>query len=1145
VTSPPDDGARDRLRAEATAAQRAAADPRASIWTVANAGSGKTRVLIDRVARLLLDGVAPERVLCLTYTRAAAAEMLDRLARRLGAWTLMAEDALAAETGALLGRAPGAADIARARRLFAEALDAPGGLKIQTIHAFCEAVLRRFPLEAGVAADFTVLDDLGGRALARAALETVAREDPPAFAAAARHVGDETLDALCAEVLSDGGAYGEDAETVAAAFGLSAEALARDPLEELWSAVDRAEVARVGAALATGSKSERPVGAALLEAGGAADLETALAALRDAALTKDRTKPRSLRSLPTKDTSAAHPWLAEAVEALFAAIVALDETVAAAEAARRAIDLNVFATAYRAAFAAAKTARGALDFDDLIARAAALLAGEGDGAWARYRLDGGVSHILVDEAQDTAPGQWAVIQALAAEIAAGAGAQGPGRTLFVVGDEKQSIYSFQGADLARFRQARADLSAAFGPRLRRQPLLASFRGAPAILRVVDRTFEGDAAEGVAGDGPLTHLPAGEARAGRVDLWPMLKADKTEDPGPWHAPQDAPPATHPRLLIARGLADTLADWLDAGVALPASGRALRAGDVLVLVRSRNALASELVGRLKARGVPVAGADRLSLTDQLAVKDLLALARFAVTPEDDLSLAALLRSPLFDLPLAAIEALALARSRHPPGWLWRALRESPAHAAAVDRLRDLRGAADMLRPYEFLRRALDRDEGRARLVGRLGVEAEDAIEALLAQAVAFESEAIPSLEGFLGWMARGEVSIKRQMDTADADAEGAVRVMTVHGAKGLEAPLVVLPDCGPMRAGRAAQTVRLPAGGNRPEVAAWTGRGLRCAALTEARDRAKRAAEAESRRLLYVAMTRAREWLIACGAGDPEGAPEVTPWHGLIEAGMRRAEAMAVATPEPAQTRGLGAAALRVEDPGAVSGPGPRVAAASATDAPAAPPPPPPPPATEPRLAASALGGGFAPDPAPVEDAAPTPVSPLARGVAVHALLEHLPDAAPAARAALAARLLRRFAPDADAAARQAMLAEAGAAMALPEAAALFGPDALSEVALSHQVAGLGRVAGRIDRLHVGETRVTAVDFKTDAAPPAPGAAPEPYLRQLAVYRDALRALHPGATVTMALLWTAVPRFDRLKDATLDAALARAAAAGDAS
>ncbi len=1152
--------------ARASRDQARAADPAVSVWLSANAGSGKTRVLTDRVARLLLQGADPSRIRCLTYTRAAAAEMAERLEAMLGRWALMEDEALAAALRGLTrdagAEAPAvdAAALAQARRLFAKALETPGGLRIGTIHAFCEGALRRFPLEAGVSPDFAMLDDPARDALAARARERLAQVaeagGDDAFDAAADSLTDEGLDGLIRAVLSRRSLFAgrPTPARLAAAFGVRPDGLDAEPLAGFLDGVDRSRLDAAARALAGGSSNDAKLAVPLARAAAAPDAAGLLDGLR--AVLRTSAGPRKLSRVPTAASHAAHPWIRPMLEALSEGFEAAAERAAAIGGARRAIALNRFAGAFLDAYAAEKHAAGALDYDDLIEATARLLADPADGAWALWKLDGGLDHLLVDEAQDTSPAQWDAIRALTAEFGDPTGRR---RTLFVVGDEKQSIYSFQGAAPRLF----ADNARVFAEALQggaapvqRYDLVVSFRSSPAILRVVDSVFAADPAGlNAAGEAPA-HAPAFPEVPGRVDLWPLVGKEEAAPEPPWDKPLDAPPPGDPRLRLAGMLAGEIARWVREE-RLPGGGAPVRPGDVLVLVRKRDRLAQGIVRGLKRLGVPVAGSDRIAVARELAVRDLLALARVALTPEDDLTLAALLRSPLCGLSEEALLRVAHGRD----GTLWAALQaragaEGPAVADAVALIERARRRADFLRPYEFLDRALAEDGGRASLIGRLGAEAEDGVDELLSRALAYETARTPSLEGFLDWLARSGAEIKREMDKGDPKGAGAVRVMTIHGAKGLEAPVVVVPDMatrvrGPEGAVLAMADAQGP-------FAVWSmPKAEAPAAIRAAQEDARRRDVEEGRRLLYVAMTRAKRWLVLCGAGEPpreDADPDRTPtWHALAQAGMEAAKAVRADGPagEMLRVEDLGA------DPAATAAPGD--AATTAGDIPAShddtpPTPLPPPPAAVRRLAASALKGeaqvadGIGAGGTGAGGTGAGAERARDRGTAIHAVLERAPDWPAEARAARAGALLARLAPWAGAEERAAMAAEALGAMEAAGAEAFFAPGALAEAALSLSGALLGlgrgdRVTGRVDRMAVGPEAVRAVDFKTDAAPPADiGDVPEGYLRQMAAYREGLRALYPGRRIELSLLWTATRRLMALPDAALDAALERMAAEG---
>ena len=1099
----------------AQAAQRRAADPAGSVWVAANAGSGKTRVLTERVARLLLDGAPPQKILCLTYTKAAAAEMQSRLFGMLGGWAMMEAGALRQQLSALIG-GEAQIDLDRARRLFAEALETPGGLKIQTIHAFCDSLLRRFPLEAGAPPSFRMLEGREQKALLAEIMNDLA--GAAVFRDIAALLNEDAMDSLAQDIIANRDRFAGDVDDAAIAAAFNA-APPFDPDAARLAAIDalndQALLAMIAAYASGTAKEQEKAGAlrAAFEAKGAALAD----GLAGAFLRKDGAP---LARVATRDSKAAEPNWEALTNHLIDIAVAAREAALAAAAAGRTARLMRFGAALVERYEAAKAARALLDFDDLVARAQALLTSSDMAQWALYRLDGGVDHILVDEAQDTSPEQWAVIRAIAEEFHAGLGARDGGRTLFVVGDEKQSIYSFQGAapgEFDRMRRHFDDRFRAAETPMRGEALAASFRSAPAILSAVDAVFQDGAAEGLSAAGdPVAHLAFHETRAGRVDLWPLVEPDEAApDPEPW-SPVDMPAPREPRARLAGIIADHIADLLASGAKLPGGGRLVTPGDVIILLQSRKPMMALLIRGLKQRGVPVAGADRLMLTEELAVKDLLALLRFAATPDDDLTLAALLRSPLFDVDEDGLFDLAHGRA----GTLWMALRDCDTREARVLRL--VRKQADFLRPYEILEHMLVQEGGRTRMLARLGPEAEDPMDELLAQALAYEAVEPPSLEGFLGWMARGEEEIKRDQE----GAAGQIRVMTAHGAKGLEAPVVILPDT--MRALREdrGRLAKIEMGG-RPS-AGWKGKkGDEPALLAAAREDAARAQAEENRRLLYVAMTRAEDWLIVAGAKGKRQSDYADTWYGLVEAGLGRAGAEPAEGAAPA---GLEGEVLRLE-----TGDTPRDGGAAQQAASAHAPLPdwalsrPAPSQKAPldAVAASALGpphdgfagaGGLPPEIA------------RRRGEAIHAALE-----AGAEDPALIRRLITAAAPDLPPDLIAPAVAEAAAARVLAAASPYFAPNAIAEAAVSVTI-GARRVSGRIDRVLVGPTEVAFVDFKSDAAPPPPGAAPPAYLAQLAAYRAALRRMYPDKEVVADILWTAVPRLDRIESRLLDKALA---------
>ncbi|SDD45682.1 DNA helicase/exodeoxyribonuclease V, subunit A [Paracoccus isoporae] len=1109
---------------DATRRQMTAADPGRSTWLTANAGSGKTRVLTDRVARLLLDGTRPERVLCLTYTKAAATEMQNRLLKRLGEWAMLG-DADLRRALTELGVA-GAPDLNAARRLFAQAIEAPGGLKVQTIHSFCAALLRRFPLEAGVPHGFTELDDRSATLLRDEVLEEMAAEDPPEMGdLTAIHSGD-LLDGLLAQVTR-----GFDAEAAArslsAQAGLSPDLTAGDLLSEVFLGGEAAWVRDLTALLAGGGSSDAGLAKKLQSVRWGAPRLDDLAVLEGALLFGAKAAAPfapKIDKIPTKKLRDGP------CAALMPDLNALMERVAETRPRRIALQfverseaLRRFGREFSRRYEARKAAMGWLDFDDLIARSARLLSDATMAQWVLFRLDGGIDHILVDEAQDTSPEQWRVVERLTAEFTAGDSDRL--RTLFVVGDPKQSIYSFQGADIAVFEARRdgfaADFAAVKRP-MQQLDLEYSFRSSPAILTAVDATFRGAAGEGL-GQAALHRAFLAE-RPGRVDLWPVIDAPDKQDEPPWEDPVDqlAPDSAPTRLAeeIARQVKAMLDPVHGASIATRDGVRRVGAGDILILVQGRrSALFGEIIRALKAAELPVAGADRLKLAAELAVKDIRAMLNFLATPEDDLSLAGLLRSPLIGLDEDALYRLAHGRRRGE--YLWERLRHSD-QMAARDLLGDMLDHAAM-RPFELISRLLNRHGGREKLLARLGPEAEDGIDELVTQALAYERTEVPSLTGFLVWLSADDVEVRRQPGAG----VGLIRVMTVHGSKGLESPIVILPDTKKRNAYRPPEVLRPKDG-----LPILTGRSdVRPDFAQDMVDTAARLDAEERKRLLYVAMTRAESWLIVATAGDP-GVDEES-WYAMIEQGLSSS-----GLEEETLEGGLG--------PIRRYGFGDWPEAAPARRADVEPPapadwlwqdPPPVAPRRKPR-AASALGGAKA-LPGPDGD---DPDTAMLMGTRLHLMLEHLPDADRRDWPMLARDILAGSdagLPDEET--LSWLLREAGAVLDAPALTDLFtpGPDAhvLREVDLAVSLPGAGPIRGVIDRLIVAPDRVSVIDYKSNATvPDRPEATPQGILRQMAAYRAALRGLYPGREIATGLIWTVTRELMWLPDPVLDRAMA---------
>jgi ATP-dependent helicase/nuclease subunit A len=1096
---------------------RRASDPEASVWVTANAGSGKTYLLVDRVIRLLLSGTKPARILCLTFTKAAASEMSRRLFDRLSGWIAMGDTELKQAVYEMTGESR--FDNAAARRLFAQALETPGGLKIQTIHAFCERLLQRFPLEAGVVPGFSVLDDQGSNELLAEARSAVLDE----AASGADQALAESLEIVVSRAGAD--AFDELLNELLAKKKEIARMMPGDALFqrlsdalELGLDEDEASIRRnwheardatrwrdlAVAMLASGVNDQKQGAHAELIAR-TSNADASFKAACSFFLTSDGDPRKTLATKKIADSP-----LGEFAEEERHRFDEVEPRAHAASTRASTFALLHLAKSILDRFAEEKRRLGLYGYDDLIERARHLLS-TANGEWVLYKLDGGLDHVLIDEAQDTSPDQWSVIGNLTKEFFSGQGARPDvTRTIFVVGDEKQSIYSFQGADPERFAEMKAHFAHSVmeaQKQFRPVELALSFRSTAPVLQSVDFVWNR-----AGGPSPVAHQAHREGQQGLVELWQPLFKQGKEHRAAWQAPTQIKLADHPRLLLARRIAQTVKHWIDSGEMLSSRGRPITPGDILILLRKRGegraSFMDAIVDALKQAGLPVAGADRLKLTSHIGVLDLIALARFVLNPADDLSLAALIKSPLLEKRFTDEDLLAIAPDRGSAS-LWHQVKKH--HVVAATQLAAW-GSIASLSPFEFFTKVLIGDNAYGRLLHHLGGEAAEPLDAFLAKCLDYETDHAPSLGGFIAWLEQGASEIKRDMDHGG----GEIRVMTVHGAKGLEANIVMLPD-----------TCEKPDGNKKPRIyfhedaqgklPIWrTSSAKRGKLVTQLYEREEQAMEEEYSRLLYVAMTRASDRLYIAGAAATKNLKDGS-WYSHIETSLK--PHMQEATDWQGQTVWRlentqdKPAKDKQEETEIITG---RLA-------------PPAWAALQPPAEKSAIWlppSRISLDPAEIGNspASPGAVDRFKRGTIIHTLLQYLPELAPQIRADACRRYLARKGLQLAEAEAQDIAREVLGLLESPGFEAVFAPGSMAEVPLAALIGEGQALSGRIDRLAVTQTEVLIADYKTNRPPPVRlEDVSEQYRAQLAAYRAALTPLFPGKTIRTALIWTDGPRF----------------------
>jgi len=879
---------------EASRAQLNAARPETSTWLSANAGSGKTRVLTDRVARLLLEDVAPEHILCLTYTKAAAAEMQNRLFKRLGEWAMLNDHDLVQALATISDqKVHEKTDLAHARTLFARAIEAPGGLKIQTIHSFCSSLLRRFPLEAGVAPDFKEIDEFARDEIAKIVLDKMcdAPSDRGLFINMNQLVGEASFDTLLTEIIASKSHFFKNVQSEQIANFLDAptDTSIEQLLQKSFDETDLKFVKKLIPILRDGGASAAKLAENLMQLD---ELSLDKISILESVFLK--TTPPFEPKIDKIGTKALREGeLASYLDELHALMQRVHDfrhTKNAINSLNASVTLSNFGCRFIELYEHEKQQRGWLDFEDLILKTRDLLSISAVAQWVLFRLDGGIDHILVDEAQDTSPTQWAVIEKLAEEFTSGSGARDINRTIFVVGDKKQSIYSFQGADPREFDRMREEFATrlhASQQAFQSTALEYSFRSSPAILRCVDHVFAQGSKAGFSEQ--ATHKAFHTTLPGRVDVWPVIPPIQAEDEGDWEDPVDLVGRSSETAYLAQTIANEISNLLKSKTPLPHemvegkwTGRKIEPKDFLILVQNRKDLFHEIIRACKNLNIPIAGADRLRLLSEMAVKDLLAVLEFLALPEDSLALATVLKSPLFGWDEQRLFTLAHNRGGKHLFEAMRANREE--YQTELSILEDLRNKTDLLRPFDILERILTQHEGRERLLARLGPEAKDGIDSLLSIALEYETVEVPSLVGFIAWIGDKDVEIKRQMD----NAQNQVRVMTVHGSKGLEAPIVILPDTVDKRTDVRGHFF------DTGDFVVWSGtKNDRPIATADLYNQRAEKEKEERNRLLYVAMTRAEKWLIAAGAGKVQDSSEC--WHAQITKGVETAGSSQLITP----------------------------------------------------------------------------------------------------------------------------------------------------------------------------------------------------------------------------------------------------------
>lgn len=1098
---------RQELSYIANKQQQLAADPQKSVWVGASAGTGKTKVLSDRVLRLLLNGVDSAKILCLTYTKAAAVEMNSRVAKRLSQWAIAQEEELEKELSELFGHLP--KDIktlnklkSTARRLFAVLLDTPGGIKIQTIHSFCQEVLKRFPLEAKVSPYFEVMDDRNTKEaieeIKEKLIAAINKDENSPIAQAmiflTENFSEFKFPEVIAAIINQRGKINriinnpDLIDTIANRLNIDVNDDKQQIIDDFFAQLPRAEL--------------QILLNAWLNYGGKTDNEKAL---RLAPILSEKpdfakycllfmnNKDEIYKTIASKAVISQEPRVIDIYNHELERVILTKQKLKALAIFRSTKAVAILAQELIKGYEHYKQIHAKMDYNDMILLTRNLLENRDAARWVLFKLDGGIENILIDEAQDTSPDQWAIVQAISDEFFAEENSK---KTIFAVGDRKQSIYSFQGADPDKFDQMR-EYFAGKASNFSKINLEVSFRSTTAVLDVVNQVFLDDAIKkGVASEGEnIIHNPFRQGEGGKVEFWELVEPEEGENKQEWLPPVEhkSNPSTSSRM--AKQIASKIKQAVASKEILLSQNRPLRYSDFLILVRSRDAFCQELIRECKTAGVTVSGIDRIQLLEQIAIQDLVSLGKFLLLPEDDLSLAEVLKSPLFGLDDNDLFQLCYQRKYN----LWQRLGQLHQYQDIYQQLQKLLNLADYVRPFELYSYVLTQMQGRKKFFRRMGEEADDGLDEFLNLSLNFEQTHIPSLQKFIDWIVKDDVEIKRELEQGQSDM---VRLMTVHGSKGLQAPIVILPD-----------TTRIPQCKKSAEFLWDDELFFYPASAGEYDDNCNRLKEKqkqkmmeEYRRLLYVALTRAEDRMIFCGYRKSR-KPSDDSWYNLFKQSICKIadfnqeqntwhyQSLQLIEPKKQKAQTTNLTEFEHED---------WIYSAAESESPLAKP-----------LTPSR----------PEEDEPPA-ISPLngiknqklyRRGKIIHRLLQFLPEIDN-----LDNRLIADFiysqAPDMPQIEVNNIIREVNLLINNPQFGAVFGANSKAEVPLMGMIDGK-IISGQIDRLIVEEKRVMIVDFKTNRpAAASPQDIPQIYRKQMAAYKKLLQQIYPNKEVITLILWT---------------------------
>lgn len=829
-----------------------ASDPKFSTWVSASAGTGKTKILTDRVLRLLLQNAEFSKILCLTFTNAAAGEMKERIASSLSDWANTTPLELKEKLRSTLGRNCTKKELEQAQSLYGKYLNSDEKINVQTIHSFCQKLLKKFPLEAGISPSFAIIDEIKSYQILKQIKNELLSKN--ALLPINDYLNSNFHEVIIDEIIS------EIVQNKIKFFNSNykyecIKSESQEIIESMssFSSLEWKNIASI-------SLIQDIVG-----------LNQTPEQIKKFFLTDSGQKRKKI--VPQKIIKTGSNLYSD-LETIQDQVFILDQKEKTKQLELHSKLLSMLGSAILAEYEKYKSKKGLLDYDDLIIYSSKLLKASDAKEWVLYKLDGGIDHLLVDEAQDTSFNQWQIIEALIEEFYSGDSKEiKQERTVFVVGDEKQSIFSFQGADVSSFARMNSALKNRMqygGKHFIDLQLEISYRSAKEILDGVHIVFDNICRKmpGLFNENIKQLSAHRNKHSGSIEIWPLCSSEETSNDF-WPISTIAETKTS-QIILAETISSFIKEQLLSKRILPATGKEIAPNDFMILFRTRDELTNEVIHALKKDNIEVTGLDRISLCDNLAVMDLISVAKFVLNPCDDLNLCSLLKSPIFGLSEKEIYEISINRQENS---VWKILQSNNKYSSLNKKLQNFIDLYQVSHIGNFFQYIVDVLDYRRLLNSSCEPDSNDAIDELLYTCNNFYKQNNSSIQHFIFWIEEHDTSIKR--NSADA---GKVKIMTLHASKGLQSPFVILCD-----------TTSVPTQTNRFQ---WHNENTLLSAknssstpeyFKDIKKQEQSKAYAEYLRLLYVGMTRAEDHLIICGHQGKKTIPE-NCWYELIRSSL---------------------------------------------------------------------------------------------------------------------------------------------------------------------------------------------------------------------------------------------------------------------